>query len=161
MNLSDLERALVLAEETNADGVLQIGTWRWRQTEVGIRYFVEYDEPELIEVTPRDYRTYLREEAPRNSRFNPRRYQTIDDKVLDFTGRLVDVDTGEVMGSFAMTVPVVRLAEPLHLEIDKDNRVVSSNYSFMDSDYVNERETAAVVSLFDRLANLIAGIDTP
>lgn len=164
LGLSELERALVLAKESNADGVLQIGTWRWRQaseSERGGRYFVEHDDPRMVEVSRREYRAYLREEAPRAGFFRGRRYTSVGDQVLDFTGRLVDVESGEVMASFSMEVPKVRVAEPLRLELNRKNELVRASYNFRDSDYSSERERAAVVMLFDRMSALIAGIEQP
>jgi uncharacterized protein (DUF1919 family) len=57
VNLSDAERALVMAKQTGADAILQIGLFKWNDS-VATRFFIRgNDTYEYKEVTKQDYRT--------------------------------------------------------------------------------------------------------
>lgn len=89
--LSDAERALVMAKDTGADAILQIGRWEYT-ADAPSRYFIldaEKDD-QFREVQLAEYRSWMKEKV-----FFP-------SKVLHFVGRLTDVSTGEVVASFKL-----------------------------------------------------------
>jgi hypothetical protein len=88
--LSDIERALVMAKETGAEAIVQIGTWAWSSDSQPFRYFVaEKSTRAFREVSGDEWK-----EAPGSLRWymsSPR---------LDFVGKLIDVESGEVVAVF-------------------------------------------------------------
>lgn len=152
IELSEVERALLLAKESNADAVLQIGAWSWLgsdDSQWGRRYFVEQaDADNFVEVDQVQY-----EQAPAQELL---RYW-YGSSVLAFTGRLIDVENGEVLASFKIDVPKVNVADPLVVSFDDEGTVVSQSYSWADDDRKNQAATnRAIGELFDRLAALIS-----
>lgn len=89
VNLSDAERALVMAKESGADGILQIGAWTWEEG-IPTRFFLrDISDPSYREVTRQIYA---------NSKSN---YKiAFSSGYLRFIGRLMDVTSGEVRASF-------------------------------------------------------------
>jgi len=90
-NLSDVERALIMAKETGADALLQIGQFEWSKVAYSTRYFI---------ADPKDNSATYREVNLEEFQSWP--YLKLDYKSPWFTfiGRLTDVQTGEVMASF-------------------------------------------------------------
>ena len=152
LQLSEVERALLLAKQSNADAVLQIGTWEWVDSDAsayGWRYFVQdkasktYVEAGQDEFNEAPVRKLLR-----------RRYGSA---VLGFTGRLINVENGEVLASFKIDVPVVNVADPLMVMLDGDGNVQSQSYDWAkDSRRYQAARGRAVGALFDRLASLLS-----
>jgi hypothetical protein len=92
--LTDLERALVMAQKTGADAILQIGEFSWLEPVEG-RYLV-YDEGKGVrEVTRSEYLTFPSE-----------RRTFVPSGASQFTGRLVDVSNGELLASFKVACAV-------------------------------------------------------
>lgn len=89
-DLSDVERALVMAAETGADGVLQIGAFSWSWSEPS--RFCVYDP-----VGPA--RQYYEVEAEEYQRWDLDRYAFMAPG-LQFVGKLIDVSSGEVIIAF-------------------------------------------------------------
>lgn len=88
--LSDIERALVLAKESGAEAVVQIGTWKWTKDAHPWRYFV-------ADKTTRSFRECTADEykdAPPSTRWYFSAWR------VDFQGKLIDVDTAEVVAVF-------------------------------------------------------------
>jgi hypothetical protein len=85
--LSDAERALVMAKGTGADAILQIGALQWEQA-VG-RWFVLRGK-KYEEVTQEEH------SACRGAR------TSFPGLELVFVGRLIDVESGQVMASFGI-----------------------------------------------------------
>lgn len=89
--LSDVERALIMAKETGADAVLQIGQFGWSQAPVATRYFI-LENPaaggEYKEVTLEQYQGFTGQKKEFRSPW------------FTFIGRLTDVQSGQVMASF-------------------------------------------------------------
>lgn len=150
LQLNEVERALVLARDSNADAVLQIGSWRWMDSDASDdsgRYFVEdvrgtafTEVDQLAFENAADRLTYAYE-----------------GQVLGFTGRLIDVETGEVIASFKIDVPTVNVADPLIVTFDGDGNVQTESYDW--SADARKRQAAterAVATLFDRLAAIIS-----
>ncbi len=154
LQLSEVERALLLAKESNADAVLQIGAWSWLGSEDvdhGRRYFVEDPGSKTFrEVDQYEYDAARMADDGGLTRW-------FGSGVLAFTGRLIDVESGEVLASFKIDVPKVNLADPLTVSYDGDGNVVSASYSWSEDERRNQAATGrAIAELFDRLANLIS-----
>ena len=76
--------------------------------------------------------------------------------ILAFTGRLIDVESGEVIAAFKIDVPKVNVADALSASYDGNGNVVSATYSWDDDERRGSAASdRAVAQLFDRLANLI------
>lgn len=91
-SLSDVERALVMAKESGADAILQIGSFEWSAgNDLPGRYFIRNNSDSYGEVAQKKYLDH----AGPKIHFNSDR--------LVFIGRLIDVQTGEVMVSFNLT----------------------------------------------------------
>lgn len=150
--LSEVERALLLAKDSNADAVMQIGVWEWvseDQSELSWRYFVEdkstksfnevdeitYEEAATRDVLRRSYGSY----------------------VLGFTGRLIDVENGEIVASFKIDVPRVNTSDPFVASFDGDGNMLSESYSWANDGRTARGATQRAISaLFDRLADLLS-----
>jgi len=152
IQLSEVERALLLAKESNADAVLQIGTWEWvdpDQSDLSRRYFVQDKATKsLPEVTRADY-----DQAPVRNLFR----WSLGGRVLAFTGRLINVENGEVVASFKIDVPQVNVVEPLIMVFDKSGEVQSQSYDPARDERKQQAAAGkAVAELFDRLALLLS-----
>ena len=152
MDLSELERAVLLAKESRVDAILQIGMWEWIEDEAsdrGTRYFVASKGDDAFrEIGRATFEAAVGSEIQLRAFAGP---------VLAFTGRFIDVESGEVLASFKIDVPTVNLADPLTLSFDGDGNVVGESYSWAAD--VRRRQAAAaraVSGLFDRLAELIS-----
>ena len=154
IQLSEVERALLLARDSNADAVLQIGTWDWVSSETfeyGRRYFVEDKDAKIFrEVDQFEFeRAQMADDGPRIRSFGR--------DVLAFTGRLIDVESGEVLASFKIEVPSVNVASALSVSYDGDGNVVSATYDWAEDERrAQAAYDTAVTALFDRLASLIS-----
>jgi hypothetical protein len=87
-HLSDAERALVMAKETGADAILQIGQFEW--AEGTTRYFLANSSDK----THREVRLDEFRAAPDENKI------ALTGHILRFVGRLTDVQTGMVLASF-------------------------------------------------------------
>lgn len=153
LRLSEVERALLLAKESNAHAVLQIGTWTWLDSdaeEYGRRYFVEDKNTKTFnEVSMTQWEQARMTQGPTTPWYGS--------SILSFTGRLIDVESGEVLASFKIDVPKVNVAEPLTVSYDGDGKAISWSYDWSNDDRKSQSATNRAVSeLFDRLANLIS-----
>lgn len=150
LQLNEVERALVLARDSNADAVLQIGSWRWIEADGSDhsgRYFVE--DVRGTAFTEVDQLAF--ENAADRLTFS---YQG---EVLSFTGRLVDVETGEVIASFKIDVPKVNVADPLIVTFDGAGEVQTESYTWASDSRKQQAATErAIATLFDRLAAIIS-----
>jgi len=87
--LSDVERALIMAEKTGAEAILQIATFSWTTDSPATRYFVREEGSS----------SYREVSKPEYLRFEGKTY-TYNSNILTFIARLIDVQSGEVMASF-------------------------------------------------------------
>lgn len=140
--LSDAERALIMAKKTGAHAVLQVGEFGWTdRDEPPDRYFVadqaslqyrEVDEGSLQTAAPQ-FRWVL--SAPR----------------LRFIGKLIDVESGEVIASFKIAAAAngcVRSDYVAEHRISDRAEFASSNYLYaaeVSSSAAKDRCTQAVV----------------
>lgn len=104
-DLTDMERALMLAKRSNTEALLQIGTFDWRPSTESVhsqRYYLaerRHDSP-WYSLFPRySFREVNRIEFV-EAGSTPR--ITMRAEFLVFTGRLVDVQDGEVVASFSL-----------------------------------------------------------
>ncbi|MCL5277662.1 MAG: hypothetical protein M1517_07820 [Deltaproteobacteria bacterium] len=86
--LSDIERALIMAKQTGADAILQIGNFDWKQNVAG-RFFVynQYTN------------TFQEVSQSRYGDWHGMGEWYAGDQI-EFIGRLIDVESGQVMASF-------------------------------------------------------------
>ena len=150
MQLSEVERALILARDSNADAVLQIAAWRWLVAEgsdYSRRYFVEdVLGTSFAEVDQLAY-----------ERAGDRVRHVYESGVLSFTGRLIDVENGEVIASFKIDVPEVNVADPLIVTFDGGGEVQTESYAWGTDQRKRQAATdRAISTLFDRLAAIIS-----
>lgn len=94
--LSEAERALIMAQKTGADAILQIGRWQWSESDKKTRYFIldEDDSESYEEVSLPKYRSW---EGKKYHFYSP---------VLYFIGRVTDVESGEVIASLKISSPL-------------------------------------------------------
>jgi len=123
-NLSDVERALIMAKQTGADALLQIGQLEWSKTQYFTRYFVVNPVSGTNELKEVSLAEYSASQTP------PKKaYQS---PWLTFIGRLTDVQSGEVMASFE-----VKDASNWNLPADY-MATISSNGFLLSQNYVYE-----------------------
>ena len=154
--LSDAERALVMAKDTGADAVLQIGTFNW-QGRRNCRYFVggkgvsnpNAPPSELKEVTLKEYESHTGHKLAFSGMW------------LEFVGRLMDVQSGEVMASFKYgNSPLWNLPSPYSAVIQDEGggpMVISENYSLTGGTSIKEAEEKAVERVVSAIARRISG----
>lgn len=151
LRLSELERALVLARQSQSDAVLQIGSLTWtpaESSEHGRRYFVDSGRSdELVEVERSGWM---------QAREAERLAVTVDGEVLEFTGRLIDVDSGEVLVAFHTLVPRTHVGDPLVVVMEEGGKVKSATYRWQSDENAKTTRERAVSALFDRLSEVIA-----
>jgi hypothetical protein len=126
-NLSDVERAFIMAKETGCDAILQIGQFE-TSAATPTRFFVagRKAKPALFrEVTEEDYQ----------GRSGPKRAFT--SRWITFIGRLSDVESGEVLGAFnIVSAPNWNLPGDYVLELKNGHEVLAHNYAY-DSSHFN------------------------
>jgi hypothetical protein len=153
--LSDAERALVMAKKTGADAILQIGTFAW-QGRRNCRYFVgagaaagSQSASELREVSLKEYESHQGARMP------------ISGQWLEFVGRLIDVQSGEVMASFKYgNSPIWNLPSSYTAVIQDDGSgpvTVSESYSLLGGTSLREAEDKAVERVVGAIARRISG----
>jgi hypothetical protein len=154
-DLSDAERALVMAKKTGADAILQIGTFAW-QGRRNCRYFVgagaaagSQSASELREVSLKEYEAHQGARMP------------ISGQWLEFVGRLIDVQSGEVMASFKYgNSPMWNLPSSYTAVIQDDGNgpvTVSESYSLLAGTSLREAEDKAVERVVGAIARRISG----
>ena len=89
--LSDVERALVMAGESGVDAILQLDL-DWYSEAIDTRFFGVEEDGSFVELT--------REEYAESSKYVGR--MALKSRVLSLTGRLIDVDSGQILMSIDM-----------------------------------------------------------
>ena len=148
--LSDAERALVMAKETGADAILQIGTLEWTEPR-DTRFFVtspEGDVHEFREVSEAEFRGW---QPPWRAEFAS--------PVLVFVGRLIDVQTGEVLATFkTRSAANFNLPSDYVRTMEPDNqgwRVLSETFPYLGGWWVEEARTRTQSSLIEAVTRRI------
>jgi hypothetical protein len=153
--LSDAERALVMAKKTGADAILQIGTFAW-QGRRNCRYFVgtgasagSGTPSELREVTLKEFESHAGARMPMSGQW------------LEFVGRLIDVQSGEVMASFKYgNSPLWNLPSSYTVVVQDDGNgpvVISESFSLTGGTSLREAEDKAVERVVAAIAKRITG----
>lgn len=93
--LSDMERALIMAKKTGADAILQIGDFWWSKNTKYTRFFVteKTDRAPFREVDKEEYDGW---KGAKKMFKSPE---------ISFVSRLVDVENGEIIASFDVKMP--------------------------------------------------------
>lgn len=147
--ISDVERALVMARESNCEAVFQIGEFQRlgsQQSEYGTRYFVDRGENPLVECDLQQFQEAQGDEIMCWSFSAP---------VLRFSGRLVDVESGEVVASFLYVGPCVRVGDSITMTFNTDHQQQSSTYDWARK--APELEARMFDRMFASLAETIGG----
>lgn len=168
-SLSDMERALILAKESSADALLQIGTLQWEPSENSgnaWRFFVKDKGAEgyrfLFFVPIYRFREVSREVFINTS--SEERF-SLEGDFLNFTGRLVGTQTGEVLASFWINGWRVQcLPQPYEAELEFEPggggwRIVNSNYVWRNGEWIREARIRIVESVFSTVADVITGTE--
>lgn len=125
-SLSDLERALVLAKKSNAEGLLQVSTLEWRPQ---VRHYVRRQgSTELELVSADEYVTHRGVKL------------TVKSPELKFEGKLIDVESGEIVASVALAHSVADVT---------DREVVTGGFNsetIIDSDGARDKVSAGLLS---------------
>jgi hypothetical protein len=104
-NLSQLERALVLAKKSNADALLQVESLGWEPQSRGFVYTVPPSGP-----PPAFFREAASPEEWSATPFTQR--YAIQGPTMHFVGKLIDVESGEVNVVIDLTQPTYDLLPP-------------------------------------------------
>ncbi len=97
--LSQLERALVLAKKSNADALLQVEVLEWAPE--SRRFIYQPPAPSFVPATEADWNA-----TPSGQRY------TIVGPTLRIEGKLIDVESGEVMAAIDLSQATVNLVAP-------------------------------------------------
>lgn len=149
--LSDVERALILAKESNAEAILQVGSFEWIPNAVE-RHFI-HDGNAILSVSAETWASY---------RGWKRRFVADG---LEFTGRLIDVTTGEVVVAFRMRDDLYSYLTPPYVEQwvfpgffgSSPPQLVFSNFSF-DDRWATQARRRLGETLFSKIADRIGHI---
>jgi len=154
--LSDAERALVMAKKTGADAILQIGTF----SRTGLRkcrYFIG----DKGQANPGSPPTELREVSLKEYENHQGAKIAIMGQWLEFVGRLIDVQSGEVMASFKYgNSPVWNLPSPYTAVLADDGNgviIVSESFPLHGGSTMKEAEEKAIERVVAGIATRIAG----
>lgn len=122
--LSDAERALIMAKRTGAHAVLQVGQFEWSERdEAPARFFVA--DPATLQYREVDEGTFQTVE--------PKFRWMLTSQRLLFIGKLIDVESGEVIASFKITAGAngcVRTDYVAEHRISDHPEFASSNYVY-------------------------------
>ncbi len=156
--LSDIERALIMAKQTGADAILQIGKLTWTQNVPGRFFLYNSNSNTFQEVSQSQYDNYQ----------SPLKVVGNADQVV-FVGRLIDVESGQVMASFDITcdtnwnlpAPYEAIYEVLYNDYAKPPsyylQLLSENYNYQQGP---DSLTAARKSrerIIERVVKIISG----
>ena len=144
--LSDAERALIMAKQTGADAILQIGQLDWSEQMVESRFFVccRGGAKGYMEVSQTEYQNWREKKAALPSHW------------LTFVGRLMDVQNGEILASFKINGGAnYSLPADYQVQIDfrgNQPKLMKENYSYAAIDWAaaKQRTVERVIELVAR-----------
>ncbi|MGE4157810.1 MAG: hypothetical protein AB7F75_01805 [Planctomycetota bacterium] len=170
--LSDVERALILAKKSNADAILQVGQFQWTNDKTNRYFKVGADGVSLGEVTKSEYDR----EGTQKARIF---YKA---ECMDFKGKLIDVESAEIMLSFSMwqspirslpmdylatfTNPQMKYAVTPQGQYIMENgqykmawsfNILSESFRLTSDDWKQEARSKSVQEIFSRVAERIVG----
>ena len=157
--LSDLERALVLAERSNASAVLQIGELTIQQPaklgmdmlpsagQAGHRYFILGDDDSLREVGPGVYES----SATGRWRFSA--------PVVTFTAKLIDVRDGFIVAAFHLQSDIARRLPSTFEAVLRlpQGSVESNGWKWSDSSWTELAVSEAIAEMFQVIGSHLTG----
>lgn len=146
--LSQVERALLRARQTNAQALLQIKALKWSDDQVS-RYFVL--DGDAIILTSKDFYTW-------HDGFG--RYLKFPGVV--FQGRLIDVASGEVVIAFSIRDNLLSGIEGAYVETWEvagggDDATLRSTSAVLDEAWAFDAHARVMRRIFTRVAACIAG----
>lgn len=149
--LSDAERALVMAKQTGADAILQIGNWSWSEEQAPARFFLcDRVKKTCTEVSESDFR---RDNRPEKLWYTAQH--------LMFTGRLMDVESGQVVASFKMqSFSSYYLPHDYHAQIEFDDgmpKTVKEDFEYSKNTSSKEAIENAESRIIEKTAQLMSG----
>jgi hypothetical protein len=160
--LSDAERALVMAKKTGADAILQIGAFGWAGRKT-CRFFVANKAaPSGATGTGSKPSTAMREVSLKEFETWPEVKYSFSEQWLEFVGRLIDVQTGQVMASFNYgNTPLWNLpmAYSAVLVDEGDGYLLreSQNYAFDQGTSRKDAEDRTIERIVSAIAGKIVG----
>lgn len=169
--LSDVERALILAKKSGADAILQVGQFQWTNDKTNRYFKVGSDGCTLGEVSKSEY--------DREGIQKAKIYYKAE--CMDFIGKLIDVESAEIMLSFHMWQSPIRSLPQEYvasfasagLKYSLQNgqyviengqykqawtfNIISENFRILSEDWKQEAHTKSVQEIFSRVAERIVG----
>ncbi|MBL6986499.1 MAG: hypothetical protein ISR72_05555 [Methylobacter sp.] len=148
--LSDVERALIMAKDSGADAIMQVGGFAWDQESTS-RWFV-------YERSSNNYREATRQEH-QDRQGGPGMKQAFASRSLKFIGRLIDVNNGEVMASFDIMAPA-SWSMPTdytasYMVTPEAAKLISVNYDPVSA--LSKAERRSVERVVERVAEILSG----
>lgn len=114
--LSDVERGLVLARDSGADAILQVGEWGFSGQFT--RFFCGQTGDGLTECTQQEF------SQTNNGMPTFAFHRSLTGRVFKIVGRLIDVQNGEVLASIDISMPsVYRWPSPV-LQLERGQREI-------------------------------------
>jgi hypothetical protein len=144
-NLSDLERALVLARKSNADAVLQLIEMRWKDDvpELYRYYWFDAATSHWAEMNKKPDADWYKE-----NRKHEDRLAVVKGPTLGFQAKLIDVDSGEIVAAVDMLQSTVDEVAAKTVVFPKKGRKEIRLAS-------DDLKQAVVDSMMSRLAEII------
>jgi len=165
IDLTDMERALILAKDSNTEALLQIGTFRWEpivESKRSQRYFIAVKNPGSVWYSPNPKYTFNEVDRAQYVNHNVNERIALSAEYLIFTGRLVDVQDGEVVASFSLCGMLVHnLSQDYNATLVRGDSpgtwaVQHSNYDF-NGEWQRDAKRDLVDMVFSRIADTIIG----
>lgn len=148
--LSDVERALIMAKDSGADAIMQVGGFTWEQ-EAASRWFVfDHSGNSFREATRQEYQSWPGGLAMK---------KVFNSRALKFIGRLIDVGNGEVMASFDVYAPA-SWSLPTdytssYLVQPEGSQFISANYDLVAA--FTQAEQRSIERVVLRVAQILSG----
>lgn len=138
-NLSDLERALVLARNSNAEALLQVIEFGWTD---GHRSFVRAGD-QFHEVTP-------------GTNVDPSSLVRVREAVFRFQARVINVENGEIVMSIDVSQGTSRVISPPRTMVITSSPIANSSTQVIDTDQPDRRREVVSQVMDTFLARLTA-----
>ncbi len=146
--LTDLERALVLARKSGAEALLQVANMEWAKDANNFRYYVlQADGKTFSEVSKADFEAQA-----------PAKQWAVTGPSLHFEAKLIDAETGEIVTAVDLSQSTVHeiTSKSLPMTISGGTIVVPNlGPHATEIDTIDLREEATV-EMMGKLASLIA-----
>ena len=153
--LSDLERALVMAGNTGAEAILQIGTFAWGGAVNPARFFITDGKSPFREVAEAEYRDQELADQTSNKRARTFSYSSND---LQFRGRLIDLN-GEVVATFDLALPMIyALPRDYHARLARASSawgIVQENYQLQSTAWTSKSQALAEERMIESVVRKI------